>query len=667
MFSDFLIRIRSVLVGKRCLCIVVLFIIAYVVFFSTYTILRHYSYQSTAWDLGVYEQALWTTANDGKLLYYTPDLMFNPGGSFLGVHFSPILLMVLPIYTIFQTTETLLIFQSCILAIGAIPVYWLARDELKSEKVGLVLSVVYLLYTPLHFVNIYDFHVEAFLPAFFLFSFHYFRNQDWRKYFIFLSLSLFTIEYIPAFLGICLGLYSFLLEAKTKRITFGTVLAVQSKQILAVLKNKRIQVGLSTILFSVAIFISASIVKTSFNGSGAVIPHLMWIYGKTPESLLIGMISNPLLVMQTLISSWSDKLLYLAYIFGPLVFLSFLDPLTLLLTTPWLLVAFLSSSYQYYTIVFQYSGFVVPFAFISTIYGMKRLLSISPKNANKLIRIILAIVLLATLSSVIFFGPLGVNTRLPSANGHDTVLDKMLLHIPPNSSVLTQNDLFPHVCKRTNAYLYPPSLGFTFDYVLADVHSWWFSQKDPVLGITPSLAESFSKMTKSGEYGIYASEDGVLLLKHNYVGDGAYVVPYHASFAANNLTYPDMNVQVESSSDGSILIHQPSGNPSTVFWYGPYESIPPGLYEVSFRLKSSSHDTGHLLTLEVSTDNAKTTISSKEVSGADFPQSNEWKVFTIEFSNSDFQAFEFRGLEPSSSVTIYLDHIELNQISAKIP
>lgn len=63
----------------------------YAITFSYFTILQHYSFRTHAWDLGIFNQAFWTTLYDGKFFYYTAELLVIPSGSFFGMHFSPIL------------------------------------------------------------------------------------------------------------------------------------------------------------------------------------------------------------------------------------------------------------------------------------------------------------------------------------------------------------------------------------------------------------------------------------------------------------------------------------------------------------------------------------------------------------------------------------------------
>ncbi|MCK5625437.1 DUF2079 domain-containing protein, partial [Candidatus Bathyarchaeota archaeon] len=73
---------------------IIVCIMVYTVIFSYFTILRHYSFDSGAWDLGTYEQMLWNTINSGKLFWTAPDPI-NPTGFFFGTHFSPILFIIL--------------------------------------------------------------------------------------------------------------------------------------------------------------------------------------------------------------------------------------------------------------------------------------------------------------------------------------------------------------------------------------------------------------------------------------------------------------------------------------------------------------------------------------------------------------------------------------------
>jgi len=88
---------------KKHEIIVFLCIILYTLIFSSYTILKHNAFNTYAWDLGIFNQGFWTTVNLDKLFYYTCEMHLVESGSFFGVHFSPILVTLIPIYLLSQT------------------------------------------------------------------------------------------------------------------------------------------------------------------------------------------------------------------------------------------------------------------------------------------------------------------------------------------------------------------------------------------------------------------------------------------------------------------------------------------------------------------------------------------------------------------------------------
>ncbi|MEM2322460.1 MAG: DUF2079 domain-containing protein, partial [Candidatus Bathyarchaeia archaeon] len=73
---------------------------------SSLAIRGHYSFYTNAWDLGIYAQALYSTLNHGRLLYYSAELAGNPSGSLFGIHFTPFLLLLVPVYALYQNPIT---------------------------------------------------------------------------------------------------------------------------------------------------------------------------------------------------------------------------------------------------------------------------------------------------------------------------------------------------------------------------------------------------------------------------------------------------------------------------------------------------------------------------------------------------------------------------------
>ena len=109
---------------------------------GTLSLARYRGYNVGMLDLGNMSQAIWS-ATQGKALIYTG--MEGPI-SRLGWNIELIYLPISWLYALFPDPQTLLVLQSGLYALGALPVFWLARRRLESEWAGLAAALVYLAY-----------------------------------------------------------------------------------------------------------------------------------------------------------------------------------------------------------------------------------------------------------------------------------------------------------------------------------------------------------------------------------------------------------------------------------------------------------------------------------------------------------------------------------------
>ncbi|RLI24311.1 MAG: hypothetical protein DRO52_05730 [Candidatus Hecatellales archaeon] len=106
--------------------------------------------------------------------------------------------------------------------------------------------------------------------------------------------------------------------------------------------------------------------------------------------------------------------------------------------------------------------------------------------------------------------------KKPTPGEHEQILSEMVSMIPPEASVLTQNHIFPHLCNRLEAYVWPvfpkilkkpPAYAQNTEYVLLDLSRAGFS-----------MADYLFNLIEKGEYGVLAAADYVILLKKGYHG-----------------------------------------------------------------------------------------------------------------------------------------------------
>jgi len=641
------------------------FIILYAFAFSSYTLLHHRSFNTFAWDLGIYNQALWTTVHQGRLFYYTCELHFVPDGSFFGIHFAPILFLLVPLYALVPMPETLLIVQSFILALGAFPLYLIGKQRM-SRFFGVVFSLCYLLYPPLHGVNCYDFHVQAFFPVLMLACIYYLDKRNWPKYFMFVFLSLMVQEQV-SYIVMFLGLYVFWMY-KGKIFS-----AIRNRKI----EDKTILVPFVTTAIGVAWFFFARWVIYSINPSPP--PELKAVQNfavlgvDEPTNIPCYVLENPWNAFGALHYESYEKFSYLMLIFAPLALLSFVSPASLIATVPWFGMAFVSNYSAYYRIGFQYSALIIPFVFSSTVSGAKKLLTrdfISSRIAKQVATLLLVsssvfCLALSPLSPLIQGGYPSPAYIKPEITDHEAVLEKIIGLIPPNASILTQNNIFPHVSNRPNAYVVfskihgqTPTwqnatrfiLSLNTTYVLLDLKS------EPYVGQV-----MLSNVIEKKEYGLYASADKILLFKRFYVGKPCLFQPIRIHYDYQNLLAGSGEIVDDTSSvSGKVLYHKSTSQRSNIcFWYGPYDVLPFGNYTVCFTLKLGSLTDGHIITLNVHTRGKKD--ECLDVYSSNFTEANAWQNFTIQFELKQPAVLdiEFRGVNPSNVTDIYLDYIEV--------
>jgi uncharacterized membrane protein len=643
-------------------------IMAYTLCFSYFTIINDYTFHTFAWDLGIFNQALWTTLHNGRFFYYTAELLVNPSGSFFGIHFSPILFLLLPIYALYPARQTLLVVQSLALALGAVPLYKLVMHVLKSRFASLVFVLVYLMYPPLQGINWFDFHVQCFLPVFFLSAVYFLEKQNWKGYFLFIALSLMCEEHAALIV-----------------LFIGPLVAIRYRtRFLAALKSSNLKdtiflVSVVTSALAIFWYLMTMWVRNAFF---PINPAFLSAFKGTKDWSVLG-VQDPIMIpLQILLNptraiialnyDFLIKIGYLLILFGPLALRSFFGTKYLLPTVPWFLFALFSNYLPYYSFLNQYPAYLIAFVFVAAVYSINNGQIRDLKAAKKrLIAIFLcglaASMIASPLSPVVALlypesGPQHVTQR-------DQLIHEVLAYLPSDASVVTHNNLFPQVSSDINAYVLPtidpiwnanPNGSKSFvagilqkvDYILVDIRSDPFAS-----GVV------FSLMKKNYGFRVLVSADGVVLFKKNYGGNAMILAPYNVTYDYTNLAlYSGELVTVNDSKSALVLHFNGTLGYAPVFWYGPRSVLPPGIYNVTLRLRVNG--TGQLFTLNVCSDDGQNVILQKALTDKDFAASNTWENQTLTINlDKPLVDFEVRAVAVSSQADIMLDYIEVRQIT----
>lgn len=475
--------------------------------------LRLEEFTTTNWDLGIFEQALGATLH-GHPFYEAGDWEFYGTRSFLQVHPAFALYLLEPFYALSPTPALLFAVQSGAAAAAAIPIYLIARRIVGRPWASVGLAGSYLLSAPLLIANLYDFHLELFLPLEISLLFYCWISERYRLGTAVALLAMVTLEVAP-FLVAALTVAFLLPSGRTLRarllprarapdVESATAPASLRTLLRSWLRDRRHRWSLALLVVSgVAYGVLRAI-------EWYVLPSLLppaplAAFGPSVATaggsgVGLGLTFDFSVNLAGKVGYW----LLLVALFG---FLPLLAPRILLLELPWFAYTVQSNNFVWTTLGFQYSAVSVAPLAIAAVYGFARAEKelfpaaarwfharlAGPGPGRRIFRwraptgsagslrlptIVLAVVLLGAGVANVYVGPLNpakqrLNSGLPGFNvryspppGYSNVVQLADL-IPAQAPLLASANLFPFVAGDLKAYSLlwvpsqPPQLPFS--------------------------------------------------------------------------------------------------------------------------------------------------------------------------------------------------------------
>lgn len=457
--------------------------------FASLASLRHLGFDSGRFDLGNMVQAVWATAHGDPL--QVTDLSGEQVLR-LGSHVDPLLVLLAPFWWLWPSPHMLLAVQAAGVALGALPVYWLARTHLRSERAALIFGLAYLLSPPVQWLTLDDFHPVALTCPLILFAFWYLDRDRLVPFALFAGLAIISREEIGLVVA-AMGVWYALARG---RRWVGTAIGV---------------VGVAWSAFAIGVVMP-------WFGEGAD-SRFASRYQEVGGSLG-GIVETAVLHPGRLLSVMFDSegLTYLAQLLLPLLGLALLAPLALAVAIPGLAINLLSSTSTQTSIHFHYTAGIMPALFVAAVLGAGRLTGRRPE----LLRPLTTGVLVASLAWTYFLGAIpltrhfpGGESRLAEASrisAHDRVTARAVELIPEGAVVSTSNAMGAHLSERRRIL----SFGHIqdADWVAVDEsRPSYFDRFDP-----GAHARRVALLRENPGWRVVFEEDGVLVFRR--VGGG---------------------------------------------------------------------------------------------------------------------------------------------------
>ena len=455
-------------------------ITAYAAGFAALSVLRHEAFVTGRFDLGNMVQAVWSTAH-GHPLKMTS--LHGDQISRLAAHVDPILVLFAPLWWLWPSPDMLLVTQAVVIALGAIPVFLLARKHLASPRAGLGFALAYLLYPATGWLTLNEFHPVALATPLLLFAFWYLDEDRLLPFALFAlaaSACKEEISLVVAGFGIWYAIAH-------RSWAMGTVIALAG-------------------------FVWAAV------AIGVVIPHYNAgaesdFYGRYSEvggsasGIVKTAFTHPLRIVEAAFSG--RDLHYLLDLVAPLAALSLLAPLVLVAALPELAINLLSSTTTQTSIHFHYTAGLIPPLMIAAIFGAKRL--------SRWTLPIAAGIVLAALAGNYRLGPIPGWRHVPGGQtfqatagrvtDHDRVAQRALRLIPGDAVVSATNTLGAHLSARRRVLSFP----YLEDskWIAADETQPGYADRYAPIPTATQLAA----LRRNPEWQLVFEDDGILVFR----------------------------------------------------------------------------------------------------------------------------------------------------------
>jgi uncharacterized membrane protein len=452
--------------------------------FGALSVLRYRSFNTGRFDLGNMTQAVWATAHGHPLAVTN---LQGEQVSRLGSHVDPILVLFAPLWWLWPSPSMLLAAQAVAVALGALPVFWLARKHLGSERAALGFALAYLLYPAADWLTLSDFHPVALACPLLLYAFWYLDEDRLVPFAVFAALGAVTKEEIPLVIA-GMGIWYAL---SRRRLREGTAIAAVGICLTAV---------------------SVGVVMPHFNaGASSGFYGRYGALGGSPGEIVETVFTHPGRLLTTAFDG--EGVRYLIDLFLPLALLFAAAPLALVAALPELTLNLLSATHTQTSIHHHYTAGLIPPLVVASVLGAARLAGGRKERGIALAAVAVAFALLANYR----LGPIPLWRDLPGGGSyeayaahvstHDRIVERALDRIPGDAVVSATNSLGSHLSARRRFLSFPYVQDA--DWIAADETQPGYADRwDPF-----ATARGLARLRRDAQWRLVFSEDGVLVFK----------------------------------------------------------------------------------------------------------------------------------------------------------
>lgn len=516
--------------------VVVSVAVAFFVLSLIFTLHRHFSFYAS-YDQGIFNQVFWNgihgrffqsslsstlstnVVHDGQV----PEVYYHR----LGQHFTPALLLWLPLYALFPSPVTLIILQVTLVTCAGAVLYFLARQYLEPVLSAWI-TISFYAANAIVGPTLSNFHDICQIPLF-VFGLLLAMEKRWWWLFWLLAILILAVREDSGVILFGVGFY-------------------------AILSKRFPRVGLAVCTLSFGYMVILTNVIMPLFSHDISRRFMIERFGQFVENdqattldILWAVITKPWLLIAELLSPFFGTLKYLLGQWLPLAFVPALSPASWAIAGFPLLQIFMQRGESSIAINIRYAMAVVPGLF----YGAILWWHYHPEwfkkpSFRRFWAICIGLSLIFSLTSnpnrtFSFIIPDSIQpwvyVSLPRQWQHVGYIRSFLKQIPPDASVSASTYIVPHLSSRREIIRFPAlqvrndaKEVENVDYVLTDL--WQLQQYQPAFKNDrhklKEMVPVIEQVTGNGEYGIVGFKDGVIFMQKGAASEPAAVAAWQA-------------------------------------------------------------------------------------------------------------------------------------------
>jgi uncharacterized membrane protein len=388
-------------------------------------------------DIGIHDQGIWLVSA-GKTPFVTVR-----GLDYFAHHVNVISMLFVPFYWLGAGPHLLIVVHTLAVAAGAIPLWLLARDRLRSPWMALVPALAYLLYPAVNWVTWWAYHPDSLAITPLLFAYWLAVRGKWKWFALAAFIALMCKE-----------------DAALSVLMLGVVVAwwlkpLDPEEDRSQRRLRRL-VGTATAAAGLGWYLACTkvIIPWRNHGRAPFYDSFFPALGRTIPGVIYNSIRHPSRVLR--LAELPDRRTYYAQMFAPLAFLPILALPIFVIGGPQFGVDVTAQVVQGATIKSQYASLVIVGSFLATVEA----LALIRRHWAHVVPFAVGVLAATSLAGAVAWGLSPVSTQFHKGvwlahNSLTVELHAALAMVPKADGVSVTYYLTPHFTHRQYVYEFP--------------------------------------------------------------------------------------------------------------------------------------------------------------------------------------------------------------------